>query len=65
MSSFGLFNLRYWEFRFRFIPHVRDSALLARADRYGSDNWIAGATEKPLTAMSADGRGNVFGYRFD
>ncbi len=65
MGSFNLFNPRYLEMRYGFIPHVRDSALLARANRYGSDNWTAGATDEPLTAMNASGRNNVFGYRFD
>jgi para-nitrobenzyl esterase len=62
---FNFVKPEYTERRFGFIPHIRDRPLFDRASRYGSDNWIAGATDEPLTAMSSSGRDNVFGYRFD
>ncbi len=65
MRPFHFMSPEFSERRFGFIPRIRDRAFFDRASRYASDNWTAGGAHEPLTAMSASGRDNVFGYRFD
>jgi len=65
MRLFHFRDPEFMEARFGFIPHIRDRAFFERANRYGSDNWKAGGADEPLAAMSASGRDDVFGYRFD